>query len=91
MAREPSRASFASSWNGRAEPSSFRHRAEPNRARLDSFPALLAPHVMMDPSLLATAYMCRGTQQETWRTLLWRILSLPSYVLTLHHVSTPII
>jgi hypothetical protein len=43
---EPSRASFASSWNGRAEPSRARsvtepHRAEPSRARLGSFPALM--------------------------------------------------
>jgi hypothetical protein len=42
---EPSRASFASSWNGRAEPSRARsgtepHRAEPSRARLGSFAAL---------------------------------------------------
>jgi hypothetical protein len=42
---ESSRASFTSSWNGRAEPSRARsgtepHRAEPSRARLDSFPAL---------------------------------------------------
>ena len=44
---EPSRASFTSSWNGRAEPSRARsgtepHRAEPSRARLGSFPALRA-------------------------------------------------
>jgi hypothetical protein len=43
---EPSRASFASSWNGRAEPSSFRHWAEPSRARLVSFPALAAGRIL---------------------------------------------
>jgi hypothetical protein len=38
---EPSRASFASSWNGQAEPSSFRHRAEASQARLGLFLALV--------------------------------------------------
>jgi hypothetical protein len=43
MAREPSQASFASSWNGRAEPSRARSGTEPHRADCRKIAPLLAP------------------------------------------------
>jgi len=53
---EPSRASSASSPNYRAEPSSARSCTEPRRARLGSFPALLAGKQMGTEH----APFCRG-------------------------------
>jgi hypothetical protein len=60
MAREPSRAGSRAKvepslfrqlveWMSRAEPSSFRHRAAPSRARLGSFPALDSSNEVVDP------------------------------------------
>jgi hypothetical protein len=75
MAREPSRASFTSSWNGRAEPSSFRQRAELGSARLVSILQLLGIWVGLFG--LARARLEKGAQSTTRHEIIWAVLALP--------------